>query len=487
MAGMKGMTPIKLAEVCEGIYFGPEEAGQQEITCLLTDNREIKPGGMFVAIKGERVDANRFIPAAYEAGALCCMSENAPEEQDDSAIQNHAYIQVKSCLQALKDMATYYRMQCQALVIGITGSVGKTTTKEMLASVLSQRYNVLKTQGNFNNEIGVPLTLFRLREEHEIAIVEMGISDFGEMSRLTAIAKPNLCVITNIGPCHLENLGDLDGVLRAKTEIFQGLSKKDHADFYSEVFLNGEDEKLRSIQEVNGKSPVFFGIRHQNENPLNAVYPSRMESRGLAGTDVEIIARQEDNFLTIQAHVPMPGMHMVTNALAAAAIGRELHLRPEEIAQGIEAFRPVEGHGSILETERFTIMNDCYNANPASMKAGLDILSEVEERKVAILGDMFELGAEEEKLHYEIGAYAVEQGIDLLIFIGTLAKQYHLGAESRLSDVDKSPEMHYFANMEEVGEALPDLLKAGDAILVKASHGMHFEKIVASITNLSET
>lgn len=473
MTGMKGMTPIKLAEVCGGTYFGPEQAGNREISCLVTDNRQIETGGMFVAIKGEKVDANRFIPATYEAGALCCMSENAPEEQNYSEIQNQAYIQVKSCLQALKDMATYYRMQCQALVIGITGSVGKTTTKEMIASVLSQKYNILKTQGNFNNEIGVPLTLFRLREEHEIAIVEMGISDFGEMSRLTAIAKPDLCVITNIGPCHLENLGDLDGVLRAKTEIFEGLSERGLA------FLNGGDEKLLTIQNVNNKKPVFFGMSHQN-----AVYPNHIESHGLAGTDVEITAWQEDNFFTIQAHVPMPGMHMVINALAAAAIGQELHLMPDEIAGGIEAFRPVEGHGSILETERFTIMDDCYNANPASMKAGLDVLSEVEERKVAILGDMFELGTEEEKLHYDTGIHAAKKGIDLLILIGQLAKQYQLGAESCLSDADKSLEICYFATIEEAQETLPNLLKTGDAILVKASHGMHFEKIVASLQEM---
>lgn len=473
MAGMKGMTPKKLAEVCAGIYFGSEEAGRQEISCLVTDNREIETGGMFVAIKGEKVDANRFIPDTYESGALCCMSENSPKEPDTSYLQNKAYIQVKSCLQALKDMAAYYRMQCSALVIGITGSVGKTSTKEMLASVLSQRYHVLKTKGNFNNEIGVPLTLFRLREEHEIAIVEMGISDFGEMSRLTAIARPDLCVITNIGPCHLENLGDLDGVLRAKTEIFGGLSEKGC------VYLNGDDEKLRTVQKVHGRVPRFFGMSGQN-----AVYPKHIEFHGLAGTDAEIIAWQEDNFITIQVHVPMPGKHMLINALAAAAIGQDLGLLPEEIAQGIESFRPVEGHGSILETGRFTIMNDCYNANPASMKAGLDVLSEVEDRKIAILGDMFELGKDEEKLHYDIGAYAVKQGIDLLIFIGTLAKQYQMGARSCFSSGDKAPEIHYFVSLEEAQEALKNLLKTGDAILVKASHGMHFEKIVASLQKM---
>lgn len=495
MAGMQGMTPIKLAEVCGGTYFGPEKEGNQEISCLVTDNRTMEAGGMFVAIKGNKVDANRFIPSAYEDGALCCMSENAPEVQGNMPVQEKPYIQVNSCLQALKDMAAYYRMQCQVFVIGVTGSVGKTTTKEMIASVLSQHYNVLKTQGNFNNELGVPLTLFRIRREHDIAVVEMGISDFGEMERLTAIARPDACVITNIGPCHLENLGDLDGVLRAKTEIFEGWSGK------GRVYLNGEDEKLRGIREIDGRNPVFLGMDSQN-----AMYPEHTEFHGLAGTDAVFVSasapeeisgkhnavdsaasayrRESKEPVRIPLHIPMPGRHMVINALTAAAIALDLGMGAAEIAKGIAAFHPVEGHGSILETKRFMIMDDCYNANPASMKAGLDVLSEVEERKAAILGDMFELGTDQERLHYEIGLYAAKRKIDLLVFVGELAKQYCLGAKSCLSDKNKNPEIYYFATLEKAQEVLPDLLKTGDAILVKASHGMHFEKIVASLQEM---
>ncbi len=459
MSKMKGMTPQKLAEVCGGKYFGPETEGRQEITCLVTDNRQIEKGGMFVAIKGEKVDANRFIPATYEAGALCCMSEDAPEDM------TKPYIQVESCLQALKDMAAYYRTQCQVKVIGITGSVGKTTTKEMLASVLSMHYHTLKTQGNFNNEIGVPLTLFRLREEHEVAIVEMGISDFGEMARLTAMVRPDLCVITNIGQCHLEQLGDRDGVLRAKTEIFQGLSEQ------GTVYLNGDDDKLVTVQEVHGKAPVFFGLGHQN-----TVYSDHLVSKGLAGTKMDVVMPGQ----TFSVSVPLPGKHMVTNALAAAAIGIDLGLSQTEIAKGIEAFRPVDGHSSIFETKRFTVMDDCYNANPVSMRAGLDVLADVSERKVAILGDMFELGESEEQMHYDIGVYAAEKNIDLLIFIGNLARQYAWGAES----TGTAQTIQYFATREEAQTALPALLRTGDAILVKASHGMHFEKIVATLREM---
>lgn len=459
MSRMKGMTPQKLAEVCGGTYTGPEDAGAQEITCLVTDNRQVELGGMFVAIRGERVDGSRFIPSAYEAGALCCLSENVPEDP------TKPYIQVTSSLQALKEMAAYYRTQYPVKVIGITGSVGKTTTKEMLASVLSQKYCTLKTQGNFNNEIGVPLTLFRLREEHEVAIVEMGISDFGEMSRLTAIAKPDLCVITNIGQCHLEQLGDLDGVLRAKTEIFEGLSEQGTA------YLNGDDEKLITVQEVHGRKPVFFGSGQQN-----TVFPLHMVSHGLAGTQFELVAQDE----TFSVQVPVPGSHMVTNALAAAAIGLDLGLSAREVAEGIASFRPVDGHSSILETERFSIMDDCYNANPVSMKAGLDVLAQVTGRKVAIIGDMFELGAQEQEMHYDTGVYAAGRGIDLIVAIGTLAKKYEDGIRS----VDPAQNLCYYATKEEAMEHLPGLMETGDSVLVKASHGMHFEKIVAFLQEL---
>lgn len=454
MSKMKGMTPQKLAEVCGGNYTGPVETGQQEITCLVTDNRELEPGGMFVAIRGERTDANRFVPSAYESGALCCMSENAPADLAKP------YIQVPSCLQALKDMAAYYRQQYPVRVIGVTGSVGKTTTKEMLASVLSQRYHTLKTYGNQNNEIGVPLTLFRLRAEHEVAIVEMGISDFGEMFRLTAIARPDLCVITNIGQCHLEQLGDLDGVLRAKTEIFEGLTEQGTA------YLNGDDAKLVTVSGLDAKRLVFFGTGQQN-----AVFARNMVSRGLAGIDFTVAAPEK----SFAVHLPVPGRHMVTNALAAAAIGLDLGLSAEEIIQGIGAFRPVDGHSSILETGRFTVMDDCYNANPVSMKAGLDVLSEVPERKVAVIGDMLELGPQQEKMHYDTGVYAAGRGIDLVIAVGDLAEQYEAGIRS----VSQTQEVRYFATLEEAMEALPGLVETGDAIFVKASHGMHFEKIVA--------
>ena len=216
---MKNMTPHRIAEVCGGIYHGTEEQGRQEIVSITTDSRQAEDGCLFVAVKGERVDGHDYIPSVFEKGALCVISEQELEDPKG------AWIRVESSLQAVKDMAEYYRRQLDIRVVGITGSVGKTSTKEVIASVLAEKYHVLKTLGNFNNELGLPLTIFRLREEHQIAVLEMGISDFGEMHRLSRIARPDVCVITNIGQCHLEFLKDRDGVLRAKTEIFDYLSE----------------------------------------------------------------------------------------------------------------------------------------------------------------------------------------------------------------------------------------------------------------------
>ena len=232
---MKNMTLERITEVCGGVYYGSEADKKKEIAGAVIDSRQVESGYLFIAVKGEKVDGHQFIPQVFEKGALAVLSEQELSEPAGP------YIRVESTLGAMKKLAAYYRRSLDIKVVGITGSVGKTTTKEMLASVLSTHFNTLKTLGNFNNELGMPLTLLRLREEHEAAIVEMGISDFGEMTRLTRIAKPDTCVITNIGLCHLEFLKSRDGILKAKTEIFDFLKEDGH------VILNGDDDKLVTV------------------------------------------------------------------------------------------------------------------------------------------------------------------------------------------------------------------------------------------------
>ena len=298
---MKNLTIKNLTEVCSGTYHGPENVMDREVSSITTDSRKIEKDSLFVPIVGERVDAHRFIPDVMSKGALVTLSERELENAD------FPYNQVGSSLQAVKDIAEFYLKQLQIPVVGITGSVGKTSTKEVIASVLKEKYRTLKTQGNFNNELGLPLTVFRLRDEDQIAVLEMGISDFGEMTRLTKIARPDTCVITNIGTCHLENLGDRDGVLKAKTEIFKSMNPKGH------IVLNGDDDKLATVSEYNGVKPVFFGLNAERD-----VYADQIESKGLKGVACRIHLG-EDAFDVL---VPTPGIHMVYNALAAAAVGR---------------------------------------------------------------------------------------------------------------------------------------------------------------------
>lgn len=323
----------------------------------------------------------------------------------------------------------------------------------------------MKTNGNFNNEVGVPLTLFRLRKEHEVAVVEMGISDFGEMTRLSDIVRPDCAVITNIGQCHLENLHDRDGVLKAKTEIFSSMNPQ------GRIYLNGDDDKLVTVTNSGDRKLVFFGIDNTSD-----IYAKDIVNLGLKGTKAVFVTPSGE----FEVQIPVPGKHMVYNALAATAVALDLGMSIDQIQAGIAKFKPIGGHSSMIETKRYTILNDCYNANPVSMKAGIDVLSDALGRKAAIIGDMFELGKDEKELHYEIGTYAVQKGIDVLICIGsTLAKKYYEGASKQKKD-----QVYYFATVEEAVSALPKLLCDGDTILVKASHGMHLEKVVAVLEKM---
>ena len=335
----------------------------------------------------------------------------------------------------------------------------------MIASVLKEKYRTLKTQGNFNNELGLPLTVFRLRDEDQIAVLEMGISDFGEMTRLTKIAKPDTCVITNIGTCHLENLGDRDGVLKAKTEIFQSMKPNGH------IVLNGDDDKLITVHEYNGVKPVFFGLNSERD-----VYVDQIESKGLKGVACRIHLG-EDAFDVL---VPTPGIHMVYNALAAAAVGRIYGLTIEEIRRGIESLETIRGRFKMIETDKFLVVDDCYNANPMSMKASLDVLHDGEGRRVAILGDMGELGEDEAALHEGVGTHAATCGIDVCVCVGDLA--VHIAEAAHKVNPDFP--VYYEKTRESLLEHLNDYVQKGDTILVKASHFMKFEEVVKALEEM---
>ncbi|MBQ8040722.1 MAG: UDP-N-acetylmuramoyl-tripeptide--D-alanyl-D-alanine ligase, partial [Lachnospiraceae bacterium] len=354
----------------------------------------------------------------------------------------------------------YYREQLSVKVVGITGSVGKTSTKEVIASVLSEKYNVLKTEGNFNNEIGLPLTVLKIREEHEVAVLEMGINHFGEMHRLSRVAKPDICVITNIGQCHLEFLIDRDGILRAKSEIFDYMNPEGF------VCLNGDDDKLCTVEQVHGKRPIFFG-----KGDLCDVMALDIENLGLEGSKAlvqESIGDKES--YTVRLYVP--GEHMVLNALAAISVGRVLGLSAKELISGIAKTGSVNGRSNIIKTDKVTIIDDCYNANPVSMKAAVELLETAVTKKIALLGDMFELGENEKQLHYEVGSFLAEKKIDTAICVGALSKEIYDAAK------DSRVECIWFETKKELIENIHQLIGVGDTVLIKASHGMGFSELV---------
>ena len=489
-------TLKEIADACGGKLF--LENGKKYDTCVTSvviDSRKVEPGGVFLATVGEKVDGHRFISQVYGAGAVLAVTQKTPEQvQSETGVDCTgwgSYVLVEDTLQALKDIAEAYRRKVGIPIVGITGSVGKTSTKEFIAGVLAEKFNVLKTEGNFNNEIGVPLTLLRIRPEHEVAVVEMGISDFGEMHRLSKMVRPNVCVMTNIGQCHLENLKTRDGILKAKSEIFDFMAED------GEICLNGEDDKLGSITEVKGRKPHFFGL---GGNPAEEVRAGQIRSHGLWGSDAVLelgsictpgetktADRMDDDSAKAEGimaeqmkiHVPLPGAHMVLNAAAAACVARLFGLSAEEIAAGIEKIQPVSGRNNLIRLEKYTLIDDCYNANPASMRAAIDLLAMADTGKVAILGDMFELGENSDALHAGVGEYAAAAGIDTILCVGENAIHMFDAAVDR---AEETKHIAHFPTRDALLQALEkereEYIPEGCTVLIKASHGMEFGKIL---------
>ena len=469
---MKNMTLENIAQVCGGVYHGREEERQCCVTGAVIDSRLVEPGFLFVPIRGARVDGHDFIPAVFAQGALAVLSERVLIDPAGP------YILVKSTEQALKQLAAFYRRSLDIKVVGITGSVGKTSTKEMIASVLSERYRVSKTEGNLNNEIGLPLTIFKLREEHEVTVLEMGISEFGEMDRLATMAQPDICVITNIGLCHLENLITRDGILAAKTESFSHLTPDGIA------VLNGDDDKLCEKKVVNGRPAVFYGIgREAKQAEMEDGTISRLAEKEVYATDVTALGIDatratihvgEEQF---EVEIPIAGEHNVYNALAAVCVARQLGLTVDEMKRGIESVRTIGGRSNLLNRNGITVIDDCYNANPVSMMASIDVLAEAPGRKIAVLGDMGELGKDERELHAMVGRHFAGKDIDALFCTGELSSE--LAREVRTHS--PGTQVHEAGTKEELIGELKSFREEGDTILVKASHFMGFADVVKAL------
>lgn len=447
----------KLIEACKGKIL---QKGLQEIVeGISTDSRTIKTNHLFIPLVGENFDGHDFITSAKEKGASAILCEKN-KKISLAGLENIYIIEVQNTLIALQDISTYYRELFSIPFIAITGSTGKTSTKDMVSSVLSYKYDVLKNIGNLNNHIGLPLTIFNLDKHHEVGVLEMGMSGAGEILTLTEIVKPNIAVITNIGVSHIENLGSRENIMKAKMEVASFLGEDDY------LLLNGDNDLLSTLKnEPSTYNRIFFGFTEDND-----IYPKNLEDLGENGFAFVIPINGVDHSFRIK----QPGIHNVYNALAAIWIGLHNGMEIEAIRAGLENHKPSKMRMEIHTINGMKVINDAYNASPDSMKAALMVLKDMEgKRKVAVLGNMFELGNFSEEGHRMVGAYAADK-IDLLITVGDMAQW--IADEVKEQGVD-FPIYKTMSN-EEAIEVLEDVINEKDIILIKGSRGMTMEKIV---------
>lgn len=448
---MRGISVKKAAEIVGGRLKG--KMCDAEILGVVIDSRNVQAGFAFAALVGEKTDGHNYVPKAFELGACCCIVEHEVPCGDGCLII------VPDVAKAMAQLAEGYRKMLDIPVIGISGSVGKTTAKEMIASVLSQKFRVLKTDKNFNNELGVPLTIFRIEPEHEAAVIEMGISDFGEMTRLAKMVRPTMAVFTLIGNAHLEALHDRNGVFRAKTEMLEYMPVD------GTVFLNADDDLLSTCECCQRK--VLYGLGENSD-----VRAENISSSTYSGQSCDISFRGRH----LHVEIPAYGKHMVYAAAESAAVGFALGLTDEQIVKGIAGYETVGRRANIIKTDSITIIDDCYNANPDSVKCAVDSMGDMPGRKVCVLGDMLEMGTQKAERHADIGKYAAEHGVELLLCVGELSKNTCRGAEEIRA-------LHFENNAELISE-LPKLIEKGDTVLVKASHSMKLEEISEALKTL---
>lgn len=449
----------KIASAVSGKIYNADK--DEIVKDIITDSRIVTDGSVFVAIKGVNTDGHRFVKQAVENGAVCAVVSDETMAQSSLPV-----IVVPDTLKALREMALLYRNEFKIPCVAVTGSVGKTSTRDMVYSVLSKQYCVHKTEKNYNNEIGLPLTVFGLKSEHEIMVLEMGMSGFGEISNLTKIAQPDTAIITNIGLAHIEKLGSQENILKAKLEILEGLSPD------GTVILNGDDPYLRSLEGRLPYETLYYGIESKNCD-ITAENIKKYSS----GTDFTVkIDGSEYKF-----SVNVPGLHHVYNALAAILTGIKYNLSVKKIQEGVEKFVTSGMRQNIIRLADYTVIKDCYNASPQSMAAGLDVLESVFDsnkdkggKKVAVLGDMLELGDISRTEHEKIGKLIVKHNIDRLITVGEMAEYI---AKSAVEDGFSASDAYSFTDNEKAAASIYNIIKPGDIILFKASRGMKLEEI----------
>lgn len=446
----KPLTLRTLAESCGGqVIAATDEQADQVISHVVIDDRAVREGSLFVPIRGERFDGHDFIDRAWSAGARAVVSEHA--------LLNHSgpCVLVPDSLAALQAAAQLHHDWYSPVTVAVTGSAGKTTTKEMIACVLSRRFETLRTEGNLNNQTGVPLTLFQIGDSTEAAVVEMGMNHPGEIDRIAKAANPDIGVITNVGTAHIEYLGSREGILAAKCELLS------HVKPDGLVLLNGDDDMLQTVDDPRMRT---FG-----ETASCDYRAVNVTERGLSGTDFTL----EWDGGSFDIQIPSPGRYMVYAALAAAACGLYLGMEPQEIAAGIADYVPAGSRMRVL-SGIYTVIDDTYNANAPAMKAALDVLAASPGRKVAVLGEMRELGEQSERLHSEVLEHACSLPVDKILAVGSA---YGLEGPAE----EKDGRVLRFASQDALFGVLSDIVQPGDTILVKGSRGAQMERTVGRL------
>lgn len=454
---MKVLSAKTIAQMVDGRLSGSENIMVSNIS---TDTRNMEKDSLFVAISGEKFDGHNFIEQAVQNGAVLVMAQEGKDIPDDIPA-----VFVPDTVKALGRLASAYRDMFDIPVVAVTGSVGKTSTKDMIASILSAHFKVHKTKGNFNNEIGLPLSVLDLDETHEVAVFELGMRGFGEINELSKIVKPDIAVITNVGISHIERLGSRQNILKAKLEILDGL-KSDGT-----VVLNGDDELLSGLRGLLKYKTLFYGINEGQD-----VWACDLSSQGENGVNFTVQTKSSD----MELFIPAPGIHNVYNALAGIAVAQTLNLSEMEIEKGLLNFSSSRLRMSIEVKNGIKFINDSYNAAPSSMKAALDVLCEVGSgmRKWAVLGDMLELGDWTEEAHKEIGRLVSQLCIDYLVGIGSFARWYIEGAEE---NKDNKTIPILFASISDAKPYIKTLMQKGDVLLFKGSRRMNLDVLVQEL------
>lgn len=458
------MKSLKLAEIIKCVNSGSEVSNDDLfVSGISTDSREDLKGKLYIALEGDKFDGHDFIDQAIKKGAVAVITHKDVDIEVDNLIR------VKNTKQALIDIATYYRSLFDIKIIGVTGSVGKTSTKDMISTVLGQRYRVLKTEANLNNEIGVSKTILSLNDDYDVAVIEMGMCSFGEISELSNIIKPNIGVVTKIGVSHIEALGSRENILKAKLEIIDGMKKE------SLIVLNGDDDLLTDYNNENFMIERY-GIYNKNSDVI---------AKNINSDFMETCFNIVDKDKILDAKIPCMGKHNIYNALAAYLIGRNLNLTDKEILNGLELYYPSGMRQKVVNFKGVTIVEDCYNANPDSMKAAIKTIREMDVKgeKIMVISDMLELGDISVSSHYDVGRMIADSDIDKIYCFGELSRQYVNGA---LDGKMKKENVKFFSKKDDVYKSLKDDIKRNNVIWFKASRGMKLEEIIEKIYNNSE-